>query len=53
MKGLDWNRAMEDIRTGVAYLQSRGVKKVGVVGFCMGGALVGLALKVPLIQRSL
>jgi carboxymethylenebutenolidase len=40
MKGLDWNKAMEDVRTGVAYLHSRGVKKVGVVGFCMGGALV-------------
>ena len=40
MKGLDWDRAIEDVRTGYEYLISKGVKKVGVVGFCMGGALV-------------
>ena len=39
MKGLDFPRAVEDIRCAYEYLASRGAKKVVVVGFCMGGAL--------------
>lgn len=38
-KGLDWNGAVQDIQGSVNYLRSKGVEKVGVVGFCMGGAL--------------
>lgn len=37
--GLDWKGAVEDIQGAVRYLNSKGVEKVGVVGFCMGGAL--------------
>ena len=36
---LDWNGAIQDIQGAVNYLKSKGVEKVGVVGFCMGGAL--------------
>ena len=37
---LDWSGAIQDIQGSVNYLRSLGVEKVGVVGFCMGGALV-------------
>ncbi len=36
---LDWTGAMQDIQAAVDYLHSRGVEKVGVTGFCLGGAL--------------
>jgi carboxymethylenebutenolidase len=36
---LDRKGAIEDIQGTVNYLKSKGVEKVGVVGFCMGGAL--------------
>lgn len=36
---LDWVGAVQDIQGAVNYLRSQGVEKVGVVGFCMGGAL--------------
>ncbi|BFZ11127.1 hypothetical protein BsWGS_14166 [Bradybaena similaris] len=39
MNDLDWKGAVEDIRACAKYLKSQGVKKVGVTGFCMGGAL--------------
>jgi len=39
MSGLDWNGATEDISAGAKYLISLGCRKVGVMGFCMGGAL--------------
>jgi carboxymethylenebutenolidase len=41
MQGLDWGQAMQDIAGAVAFLKehARGNGKVGVVGFCMGGAL--------------
>jgi carboxymethylenebutenolidase len=38
-KGLDWQGAVQDIQGAVNYLKSKGVQKVGVTGFCMGGAL--------------
>jgi len=39
MEGLDWDRAVAEITGAVAALRQRGCTKVGVVGFCMGGAL--------------
>lgn len=39
LSGLDWKGAVEDIQGAVNYLNSKGVNKVGIVGFCMGGAL--------------
>ena len=37
---LDWPGAVEDIRGAVAYLKhTEHASKVGVTGFCMGGAL--------------
>ena len=39
---LDWGRAVEELRGGVAELRERqGCTTVGVIGFCMGGALTG------------
>jgi carboxymethylenebutenolidase len=43
MQGLDFNDAVtQDARGAAAYLRERGAKKVGVAGFCMGGALAML-----------
>lgn len=42
MDNLDWPGAVSDIAGAVAYLKTGG-QKVGVVGFCMGGALTILA----------
>jgi carboxymethylenebutenolidase len=41
MGALDWPKAMQEIAGAVAYVRShaRGNGKVGVIGFCMGGAL--------------
>ncbi|EXB37865.1 Protein usf [Morus notabilis] len=39
MDGLDWQGAVKDIRAAVDWLKANGSKKVGVTGFCMGGAL--------------
>ncbi|WP_394838248.1 dienelactone hydrolase family protein [Pendulispora rubella] len=41
MDGLDWGRAISQIAAAVAYAKShpRSTGKVGVTGFCMGGAL--------------
>ncbi|BFZ20879.1 hypothetical protein BsWGS_23918 [Bradybaena similaris] len=39
MGQLDWQGAIEDIRACARYLKSQGCRKVGVTGFCMGGAL--------------
>ena len=39
MGGLDWNGAMQDITGSANYLKLKGCAKVGVFGFCMGGAL--------------
>jgi len=44
MDGLDFGEAAsQDIRGAVQYLQTR-APRVGITGFCMGGALVWLAL---------
>lgn len=46
MEGLDWAGAVDDIRSAAAFLKSEGSGKVGVTGFCMGGALtVAAAVK--------
>ncbi|KAJ3343811.1 hypothetical protein HDU91_000334 [Kappamyces sp. JEL0680] len=39
MNNLNWPGAVEDIRHAAEWLRSKGVTKVGVTGFCMGGAL--------------
>ncbi|KAF5741425.1 hypothetical protein HS088_TW10G00422 [Tripterygium wilfordii] len=39
MDGLDWQGAVKDISASVKWLKENGSKKVGVTGFCMGGAL--------------
>jgi carboxymethylenebutenolidase len=39
MEGLDWGRATQEIQGAVKHLRDQGCAKVGVVGFCMGGAL--------------
>lgn len=39
MEGLDWAGAVKDIRASVNWLKANGSTKVGVTGFCMGGAL--------------
>ncbi|KAK3040447.1 hypothetical protein RJ639_028696 [Escallonia herrerae] len=37
--GLDWQGAVKDIEASVNWLKANGSQKVGVTGFCMGGAL--------------
>ena len=45
MTGLDFGQAAaQDIRGAVQYLKGSGSAKVGVTGFCMGGALTLLAM---------
>jgi len=47
MNDLDWPGAVQDIQGAVNFLKSRGVEKVAVTGFCMGGALsIASAVKV-------
>jgi carboxymethylenebutenolidase len=44
MEGLDWNRAAREIGEAVRYLRDHErCARVGVVGFCMGGALAIIA----------
>jgi carboxymethylenebutenolidase len=44
MSGLDWGSALQDIQASVNYLKTYGNGKVGVTGFCMGGAVTLAAL---------
>ncbi|KAJ3080837.1 hypothetical protein HK102_002777 [Quaeritorhiza haematococci] len=39
MSNLDWPGAVKDIKNAAKYLRSKGCEKVGITGFCMGGAL--------------
>lgn len=39
MSGLDWPGAVSDIKGAAEFLLSKGCTKVGVTGFCLGGAL--------------
>lgn len=44
MQGLDWGRATQEIGEAVRYLREREhCSRVGIVGFCMGGALTMIA----------
>ena len=48
MEGLDWGRAAKEIAGGVRYLREvEGATRVGVTGFCMGGALTVIAATQP------
>lgn len=48
MGGLDWQGAVKDIHASVNWLKATGSPKVGVTGFCMGGALsIASAVLVP------
>ncbi|KAJ3690733.1 hypothetical protein LUZ61_019897 [Rhynchospora tenuis] len=48
MEGLDWQGAVKDIRASVNWLKANGSSKVGVTGYCMGGALsIASAVLVP------
>ncbi|XP_058101260.1 uncharacterized protein LOC131245675 [Magnolia sinica] len=51
MEGLDWPGAVKDIGASVNWLKENGSKKVGVTGFCMGGALsIASAVLVPQVD---
>lgn len=39
MDTLDWQGAIKDVQGAARFLNSKGISKVGVIGFCMGGAL--------------
>jgi carboxymethylenebutenolidase len=48
LKGLDWARAAKEIAGAVRHLRGvEGATKIGVVGFCMGGALTIIAATQP------
>ncbi|XP_068658169.1 uncharacterized protein [Aristolochia californica] len=51
MGGLDWKGAIKDIHASVSWLKANGSEKVGVTGYCMGGALaLASAVLVPNID---
>ncbi|PVD32547.1 hypothetical protein C0Q70_07988 [Pomacea canaliculata] len=53
MSNLDWPGAVKDIEACVRYLRQRGCTKVGVTGFCMGGALtLAAAALVPGVDAA-
>jgi carboxymethylenebutenolidase len=54
MKGLNFGVAAgQDVRGAVQYLKASGSAKVGVTGFCMGGALTLLAaVNVPEVDAA-
>jgi carboxymethylenebutenolidase len=39
MTNLDFKAAVEDVAAAADFLRAEGAEKVGVTGFCMGGAL--------------
>lgn len=39
MQRLSWLGALDDLRAGAAHLRERGARKIGTIGFCMGGSL--------------
>ncbi len=48
MKGLNWGRAAQEIAGAVKHLREvEGATRVGVTGFCMGGALTIIAATQP------
>ncbi|KAH3748755.1 protein usf-like isoform X2 [Dreissena polymorpha] len=53
MDNLDWKGAVADIQGAAKFLISKGCTKVGVTGFCMGGALsLAAAALVPEISAA-
>lgn len=53
MNNLDWPGAVKDIQGAAKYLLANGCKKVGVTGFCMGGALtLAAAALIPEISAA-
>lgn len=53
MGNLDWQGAIKDIQGAAKFLLSRGCLKVGVTGFCMGGALsLASAAMVPEVSAA-
>ncbi|ESP00717.1 hypothetical protein LOTGIDRAFT_112179 [Lottia gigantea] len=53
MASLDWPGAVQDIQGSAKYLIRNGCTKVGVIGFCMGGALsLAAASLVPQISAA-
>jgi carboxymethylenebutenolidase len=45
-QNLNWDSAMKDIEGAAEYLKSFGCKKIGITGFCLGGALTIAAMSV-------
>lgn len=54
MDALNWDTAMNDVANAAEYLREEvGVKRVAVMGFCMGGALtIAAACRVPHIDAG-
>lgn len=53
MEGLDWPGAIKDIQASANWLKANGSQKVGVTGYCMGGALaIASAVLVPEIDAA-
>ncbi|XP_028192631.1 uncharacterized protein LOC114378263 [Glycine soja] len=51
--GLDWQGVVKDISASINWLKANGSKKVGVTGFCMGGALsVTSSVLVPNVDAA-
>ncbi|KAL8031345.1 hypothetical protein ABFX02_13G018300 [Erythranthe guttata] len=51
MEGLDWQGAVKDIEASVNWLKANGSQKVGVTGYCMGGALaIASSVLVPTVD---
>jgi len=43
MNNLDWSIAVDEVKAAAKFLVKSGSAKVGVIGFCMGGALAMIA----------
>ncbi|BFI23923.1 carboxymethylenebutenolidase [Marchantia polymorpha subsp. ruderalis] len=53
MEGLDWQGAVKDVEASVKWLKENGSSKVGVTGFCMGGALtLASAVLIPQLDAA-
>ena len=53
MAGLDFPGAIKDVSASADYLLAHGCKSVGVIGFCMGGALaLGSVIRIPSITAG-
>jgi carboxymethylenebutenolidase len=45
---LDWKGAINDIAAAKKFLEGKRCKKIGILGFCMGGALtIAAAAMIP------